>query len=535
MKAILVAVNFLDILSITLPYNRHHFDEVWIVTNQLEVSSPKMMQLAADNRATLFGTDAFYEDHAVFNKFKALEQGLDAMGRDGWLCVAPWVPVEAPFVKGASRKWYVGNLITIRTVSGRSVSVTPDHNLFTSRGWVPAKSIRKGDNLFQVSSPDCLGAPDVHQRPPEIGQIVDAAFERSAMKKVGSVRIRMDLKPQFLDDDRDVDVIPSDSELSVDLEPLRQCVSDVAFVASDADLVCVSSLSDLRRDLRGTRYAGTHSPHRSDPLSDGRRRIVSRPNFTGLAMTPLYYSRQSELPTDNLVTCIKNSGDSSQAIAGLITPDDVVSIDAIPWSGHVYDLSTVQGWFLADGLIIHNCIMDADVLWPKDIGGVMIENSSNRNLILSDCGCSFTFGYLYTPKRRMFTNLTKPIPPESEWKDYPYHHYLAEWSGYTQIFHGSDPVLPNPPWHDTSWLHAGGGDSGFQSLWPPDKKLRTPFECLHLGDSLNWTGRVTKYVDGSTPPGAEANRQKLVRFLHERSLKGSRSDRYDHEKIQRTE
>jgi hypothetical protein len=33
LRAIMVAVNYSDLLSITLPYNRHHFDQVMIVTN----------------------------------------------------------------------------------------------------------------------------------------------------------------------------------------------------------------------------------------------------------------------------------------------------------------------------------------------------------------------------------------------------------------------------------------------------------------------------------------------------------------------
>ena len=45
------------------------------------------VEIARDNDCNVFQTTAFYEDGAVFNKFRALEYGLDAFGRRGWLVV----------------------------------------------------------------------------------------------------------------------------------------------------------------------------------------------------------------------------------------------------------------------------------------------------------------------------------------------------------------------------------------------------------------------------------------------------------------
>lgn len=84
MKAIIVCVDFADLLSITLPYNRHHFDQIMIVTARNDIDT---QYLAQKNQCQLLLTDAFYEDGAVFNKWKALEEGLDVLGREGWLCI----------------------------------------------------------------------------------------------------------------------------------------------------------------------------------------------------------------------------------------------------------------------------------------------------------------------------------------------------------------------------------------------------------------------------------------------------------------
>lgn len=83
-RAIIVSVDYADLLSITLPYNRHHFSEVMVVTSYNDEDT---VRVAQENGAHVYRTNAFYTDGAVFNKFRALEEGLDAFGRYGWMCI----------------------------------------------------------------------------------------------------------------------------------------------------------------------------------------------------------------------------------------------------------------------------------------------------------------------------------------------------------------------------------------------------------------------------------------------------------------
>lgn len=84
LRAILVCVDYSDLLAITLPYNRHHFSEVMVVTSFNDAATVKV---ALDNGASLYQTDVFYHYGAVFNKFAALEKALDCFGRHGWMCI----------------------------------------------------------------------------------------------------------------------------------------------------------------------------------------------------------------------------------------------------------------------------------------------------------------------------------------------------------------------------------------------------------------------------------------------------------------
>ncbi len=125
-------------------------------------------------------------------------------------------------------------------------------------------------------------------------------------------------------------------------------------------------------------------------------------------------------------------------------------------------------------------IMDADVLWPK-----AVEHRYEE-------------GRIYSPLRRMYDGLLSQLPHETYWKQYPHHrlHRHPRWhghlSGYTQIFHASDPALGKPPWHRLDLPTAQGGDTYFQDLWPADRRVRPSWEVLHLGPArANWAGRKT--------------------------------------------
>jgi len=122
-------------------------------------------------------------------------------------------------------------------------------------------------------------------------------------------------------------------------------------------------------------------------------------------------------------------------------------------------------------------------------------------------------GCLYTARRRILTDY-------SQWRS-----HLVDWSGlplrpenhfygYFQLFHADDPVLKSRPWYGIDYTHAGGGDDVFQKRWPANRKLRPPFEVLHLGPcDANWFGRVTPRLDGATIEAASERRRTMQTYL----------------------
>lgn len=171
--------------------------------------------------------------------------------------------------------------------------------------------------------------------------------------------------------------------------------------------------------------------------------------------------------------------------------------------------------FGREGLL---CIMDADILWPK------------QQLLDS----WFELGYLYTPKRRLLYNLayTKEVAlNENQWYKVPVANE-PQWAGYTQIFHANDYHLPVAPWHELNWRHAGGADSGFQDLWPASNKVRPAWTVIHLGVAgMNWCGRATPYLDGTTNTSATDRRERMHNYYARRHFATNQQEIYAAEKL----
>lgn len=160
------------------------------------------------------------------------------------------------------------------------------------------------------------------------------------------------------------------------------------------------------------------------------------------------------------------------------------------------------------------CIMDADILWPN----------------LVDYAQFNTQGFLYNPYRHVWPHVHLTAPPEHQWNQLSTYRDF-EFPGYTQIFHADDSHLPEAPWHEVDWKHAGGADSNFQNLWPDDCKVRLPWTVLHLGQPFeNWAGRVGMRTDGVMPQLASQRRKALGEVLQGRR-RATGPDKYAAERL----
>ncbi len=247
-------------------------------------------------------------------------------------------------VESASKAWYLGPMVHVQTRRGTRLSVTVNHPVLTTRGFVPAGVLAKGDHLI------------VHE--PSVEPLVTGARDR--------------LPPAPLPPDRAVD----------DQNPPAR-IEDV-FEAFAADGVRSSFAGARPLDFHGDgrfMYGQIHVvrpngllPHGADAA---RAQHPTEPMFvSGLgAATAVAHSlrmsaasgfvrlgraAQLDAPArepiaDGRARGVKALGQLQHRYAAEILIDDVVRIQIVPWSGHVYDLQSPNGWIVANGLVSSNC------------------------------------------------------------------------------------------------------------------------------------------------------------------------------------
>ena len=82
-RAITVCVDYSDFLAVTLPYNRQHYSEYWVVTTDKD----KLTHAVAEQyNCRIYSTDSFFKfGPNTFAKWCGLEEGLKMMGKHGWI------------------------------------------------------------------------------------------------------------------------------------------------------------------------------------------------------------------------------------------------------------------------------------------------------------------------------------------------------------------------------------------------------------------------------------------------------------------
>jgi hypothetical protein len=84
-RGITVSVGYAEQLAVTLVRNMRHLAECWVVTSPEDEATQAVARAVPGVR--LHVTDAHRRHGARFNKGLCMEEGFEAMGRDGWILV----------------------------------------------------------------------------------------------------------------------------------------------------------------------------------------------------------------------------------------------------------------------------------------------------------------------------------------------------------------------------------------------------------------------------------------------------------------
>lgn len=320
------------------------------------------------------------------------------------------------------RRWYTGELTEIITSSGKALVGTPNHPILTPRGWLALKDVNDGDCVIQASQQRAWFLEhDIDQHTPSMGDVFNALSVVTAKKK------RPGALDQFHGDGtgEDVDVIDATGCLPDNIDPLViEAFGKKLFAESDVllDDSLLSGHSGMLQAI-GVLWPAPHgivrgcgkllallcgqSPH----AEEVRRATVSRFN------SMLQESRPDGGSVDSILSCHSEFAEPG----GVVSDDSLVvnilavmrrvalsfgcaqpsateieakvvradtetgrnSLEAQPrmetalrvvekrtreFSGHVHNLETSCGWYVTQGIIVHNCRCWAEPLFEDILG-----------------------------------------------------------------------------------------------------------------------------------------------------------------------
>jgi len=260
-------------------------------------------------------------------------------------------------ISAASKRRFEGDLVTIKTRSGKILRATPNHPVLSSRGWLGSQFLKVGDQVLSHINSERVppGFKDEDQNVEAPIEDVIAAFS----KTIGVVPMEVPTTtPDFHGDgtENEVCIVWSNRRLgSKGVSKVAKQFLELKFkVASSIKAKVVSNRlfskrlkvrssacsSLIRRSRVGLLLLWRHAVHAGLLL----RRSISKQDV-------VFFQDATDWGVGNP----NDFSDTLNAYAGFVQRDEVVSVDVSDFSGHVYNLETESGTYFANGIITHNC------------------------------------------------------------------------------------------------------------------------------------------------------------------------------------
>lgn len=303
-------------------------------------------------------------------------------------CLLPGTPVQSATAFAATRRVYEGEIITIRTSLGNQLSVTPNHPILTRRGWIGANEVREGDEVVSDTLLDPLCTPDNVQMPSLIQDVWEAFRVSLTMRSVTVPTSSEDFHGDGMESE--VDIVFSDSFLLDRLSsPLIQQIEQVFFVTAH-----VAELRLSAERVPDLFIKPNPSPaHSRVSVSDLSNSSFRRPgqSLEPFGIAPASYGNVigDKLSMNESTGDIQFQMDRILGGSSPIEFDDFlrnprwvidrvigVSQEWVSFS-HVYNLETLTGWYVAGGIVTHNCrCFPSPVVLPDAKGAAPVQEES---------------------------------------------------------------------------------------------------------------------------------------------------------------
>jgi hypothetical protein len=259
---------------------------------------------------------------------------------------------------------YDGPMVTVNVASGGSLTGTPNHPVLTQRGWIALGALNVGDKLVRHRPRQrnvILGlvlralpapAPEVHHRPPTLGEVHRSLSKTGYVQRVARTAVDFHGDPPA----GDVDVVRPHRLLH------HRLLTRLAKHGGSAALPNADVLPGLLAALSFRGLLGNACSAAPTSVIRGQRKTLTllgsgarhADGHSGPATPPLDTSSQQPMSDRSSVNA-NFSRQSEFGCASEVALDQILYIETLAYVGHVHTLSTSTDSFVADGFIVHNC------------------------------------------------------------------------------------------------------------------------------------------------------------------------------------
>ena len=326
----------------------------------------------------------------------------------GTVVLAPQGILEAVYVRE-----YKGKLAVIRTAGGDELSATLNHPVLTGRGWVAAGEVKQGDYLVRCT--DVQGMLDFfdpdHENAPALIEDVTSTFLKTCSVTAngmpcspidfhgdgaGSEVYIVGTNGALGDGIINTNLSQEGGKVIVERRPVGAgaLLPDSLAAQVGEALLCtpngsMSSGGDALSILGSTAVkVGTGSVAmgangQAEPMEVlqkcskveadilgnfcaalagkipdvGGMKLFCREFADGLSAQ--WQPKLGHPTVDATVSYAENLGNALHRFALLVELSEVVEVKVIPFSGHVHNLHTASGWYVAENYCIRNCTLAA--------------------------------------------------------------------------------------------------------------------------------------------------------------------------------
>lgn len=273
---------------------------------------------------------------------------------DHELCVPAGTMVTGPQVEASVMRWYSGQMVEIRTAAGHFLAGTPNHPILTDCGWSRLDALQEGNYVVSSRFPEWVSSamdPNEYQVPALIEQIARPVSVLFGLMPESAE----DLDPDVVDGQ--VQVVSANRRLLLGAIPTgEQHRSHVIFSGRNGVQVQMPRHGELSHRFVSM-VASTPSSVRLVERNSSCCALLGVGESIHLSGTAIT-NRHAGLGQQPVNHAAADSEFFLQRILGSpggVTLDKVLDVHVRPFSGHVYNLQTSQGWYSANNIITHNC------------------------------------------------------------------------------------------------------------------------------------------------------------------------------------